>query len=115
MAVLAFSMTLAHVNARPERREIKKATLEHSVENLCGCISVYNASCRRKPPHSAESAAGNAMGLAEADLRGGAGRSKAQRVLTSSSRISEGDEGRGSLGVTVWVQSSVTNLARRNR
>ncbi len=80
-----------------------------------GCISVYNASCRRKPPDSAESAAGNAMGLAEADLRGGTGRSKAQRVLTSSSRISEGDEGRGSLGVTVWVQSSVTNLARKNR
>ncbi len=70
MAVLAVHMALAHVNARPERREIKKATLERSVGNFCGCISTNSASCRRKPPHSAKSpasAAGNAMGLAEAD------------------------------------------------
>ncbi len=63
-------MALAHVNAQPERREIKKATLERSVGNFYGCISMYKSSCRRKPPHSGESpalAAGNAMGQAEED------------------------------------------------
>ncbi len=48
-------MALAQDNARPERREIKNATLERSVGNFCGCISIYKASCNRKPPHSAES------------------------------------------------------------
>ncbi len=33
-AVLAFHMALAQDNARPERREIKNATLERSVGNF---------------------------------------------------------------------------------
>ncbi len=46
---------------------------------------------------------------------GGGGRSEARRLLTSSSRISDGEEGQGSMGVMVLVRSSVTNRARRNR
>ncbi len=57
MDELALHMALAQDNARPERREIKNATLERSVGNFCGCISIYKASCKRKLPHSAESPA----------------------------------------------------------
>ncbi len=50
MALLAFHIALAQISALPLRREIKKSTLERSVMNLCDCISMNSATCRRKPP-----------------------------------------------------------------
>ncbi len=108
-------MAFAYDYARPERREIKKATSERSVGNLCGCISMYKASWRRKPPHSAASpayAAGKAMGLAEADWGDGGGWSEVRRVVISSSRATDGTEGRdpwGSDGVgPVFCHKQIT-------
>ncbi len=57
MAVSAFHMAFAQDSAPSERREIKKATLARSVGNFCGCISMNNDSCRRKPPQPAGSPA----------------------------------------------------------
>ncbi len=47
MAVLTLHMAFAHNSALPERREIKKATLERSVGNFCSCISRYSDTWRR--------------------------------------------------------------------
>ncbi len=89
MALLAFHIALAQISALLLRREIKKATLEHSVVNLCDCISRNSATCRRKPPHSAASPAyeaGRAMGHTEADGGFVIGVREARRLLTNSSQ-----------------------------
>ncbi len=68
MAVLVFHIALAHDNARPERREIRNATLEHSVGNFAGCSLMKSTTWRRKPPQSAASPAleaGMTMGLTD--------------------------------------------------
>ncbi len=104
MALFAFQTALAQISALPLRREIKKATLERSVVNLCDCISMNSAPCRRKPPHSAASpayGAGRAMGHTEADGGFVIGVREAWRLLTNSSRTSAGDGGRGSTEVLV--------------
>ncbi len=56
----------AHWSAGPVREVIKKAILDWSVGNICGCKSMVRVHCKRKPLHSsAESVkgAGLAMGL----------------------------------------------------
>ncbi len=66
MELCAFQMAWAHSKALPVRREIKNATLVHSVGNSCGCISINRATCSRKPLQSTASPkqeAGMAMGL----------------------------------------------------
>ncbi len=58
MAVLEFHIAFAQSSARPDRREMRNATFEHSVGNIEGCISMNSTIWRRKsPPHSAASPA----------------------------------------------------------
>ncbi len=93
-------MARAQSNARPESREIRKATFERSDTNCWGCISIKRESWSKKTLHSTASpeyVAGRAMGLAEVD--GGLRTSDraARRALTSSSRGSAAAESRESI------------------
>ncbi len=42
MTLLAFHIAFAQNNVRPERSEMRNATLERSVVNFWGCISIYS-------------------------------------------------------------------------
>ncbi|XP_039511097.1 uncharacterized protein LOC120465536 [Pimephales promelas] len=68
---VALSTCAGMFRARPRSSEMKKATLERSVGNEDGFISMYSSHCNRKPlhsPSSPEKGAGWAMGHTEADV-----------------------------------------------